>query len=127
MSENSNFVVLDEGSDDVAVRHSLAFSQVVFVKGSTSIFFLDDDGEVDEMGPDEHDEWVEVGTTHGRPQSTDENDIDENDFLSSRVGRIGSVYFEQVVDPWEQEWLGVFESDDAALEWAAGTDFDVQH
>ena len=78
---------------------------------------------LEELSCTEHPDYEAVATTHGIPQSDDEIDLDDNDFLIAKVGRIGRQYFEFDEDTRRCTCLGWFESPEAAARAAADPDF----
>lgn len=86
-------------------------------------FYVDRDGELEEISPDEHPRFEFVITIHGIPQSNDEPDIDDNGYLVANVGRIGDHYYEQDAETRRWAYLGAFDTLQAAADHAAGADF----
>jgi hypothetical protein len=118
-------VVLDGDYDDERLAATLAPGVAVTFDLHPSVFVLND-GDVDELAPDEHPDYVELGTVHGRPALPDEDDIDDDDFLEGWLGRIGDVYFFHRKDPWAWESLGQLDTDDDAVDMACGAEFDFR-
>lgn len=120
-----SIVVLDGDYDDARLAATLAPGVVVTFDLHPSVFVLDD-GDIVELAPDEHPDYVELGTVHGRPALPDEENIDDDDFLDGWLGKIGDVYFIHRKDPWEWEPLGQLDSDDEAVAIACDTEFDFR-
>ena len=120
-----NIVVLDGDYDAELLAATLAPGVAVTFDRYPSVFVLSG-GEIDELAPDEHPGYVELGSVHGRPALPDEDDVDDDDFLEGWLGRIGDVYFFHRKDPWEWEHLGRLDSDDEAADIACGAEFDFR-
>ncbi len=118
----------DAGEDEI--RRLVAGGAVVAqagLAGLASLFVHDPTtGRIDEISPDEHEQYVEIGTIHGRPVEDDEEDLDGDGFLEGWVGRLGSHYFQKNNDPMGWEHLGELDSDDEAFEMACGAEFDFE-
>ncbi len=120
-------VVVGSETDEGEIRRLAANGAVVALDDWSSLFVHNEvSGVVDEISLDEHEQYVEIGTIHGRPVDGDEEDLDGDGFLEGWVGRLGSHYFQKSKDPMGWEYLGELESDDDAAEMACGAEFDFE-
>jgi hypothetical protein len=127
MNEQSGrIIVLGSAYDEAVLERELGPGDTIFFDGHTSAFVRDVDGEIEELTPEEHPDYVEIGSYHGLPQEPDEPDLDGDDYLVGRLGRIGPLYFDHQKDPLQWEWCGRLESDDAAIDDVCGADFNFQ-
>lgn len=124
MTDGAARIIVLEGSYDTdLLEQTLRVGQTAFFEDDPTAFVRTESGDIDELTPEEHDDYIEIGATHGVPQMPDEPDIDDNDCLNSWLGKIGHLYFEKVHDPREWNWCGPLAPDDEAIAYVCGADF----
>ena len=123
MSENSVRIVVLADWDEDEVERVLTNGVTVCIEGTPTVLVRNESGEINELGPDEHVAYEEVGSIHGTPAEADEVDIYDDIFRQGHLGRIGTVYYQYDQDAVAWEWCGDFDSDEEAGEYVCGTDF----
>ena len=118
-------VVLADRNDD-EVERVLTNGVTVCIERIPTVLVRNESGEIDELSPEEHLAYHEVGSIHGTPAEPDEIDLDGDNFCQGHLGRIGSVYFQYDKDAAAWEWSGEFDSDEDAIEYVCGTDFYIE-
>jgi len=119
----SKIRVLEGGYDEAVLENELAPGETVFFDGDHTAFVRGDEGEIEELTPEEHPEYVEIGSYHGIPQVEGEADLGDDDYLVGWLGRIGPLYFDHEKDPSGWHWCGPLGSDEAAIDYVCGADF----
>jgi hypothetical protein len=120
--DHVSIVVLADWDND-EVERVLTNGVTVCIEGTRTVLVRNESGEIDELSPEEHLAYHEVGSIHGTPAEPDEVDLDGDNFRQGHLGRIGSVYFQYDKDAAVWEWCGEFDSDEEAIECACGSDF----
>jgi hypothetical protein len=123
MSEDHVRTVVLTDWDDDEVERVLTNGVTVCIEGTPTVLVRNESGEIDELSPEVHRAYEEVGSIHGTPAEPDEVDLDGDNFRQGHLGRIGSVYFQYDKDAAAWEWCGEFDSDEEAIEYVCGGDF----
>ena len=123
MSQDQPRIVVLAAWDEDEVELVLTNGATVCIEGTPIVLVRNESGEIDELVPNEHVAYDEVGSIHGTPVEADEVDLYDDNFRMGQLGRIGSIYyqFDQHAVAWE--WCGEFDSDEEAGEYVCGTDF----
>ncbi|MGK2955000.1 MAG: hypothetical protein ACSLFI_04940 [Solirubrobacterales bacterium] len=90
MSEDHVPIVVLTHWDTDEVERVLTNGVTVCIEGTPTVLVRNESGEIDELGPDEHVAYDEVGSIHGLPAEPDEVDLDDN-FRQGHLGRIGTI------------------------------------
>jgi hypothetical protein len=123
VSEDQVCIVVVADWDEDEVERVLTNGVTVCIEGTPTVLVRNESAEIDELSPEEHPAYHEVGSIHGTPAEPDEVDLDGDNFRQGHLGRIGSVYFQYDKDAAAWEWCGEFDSDEEAIEYACGSDF----
>ena len=126
MNEDRARIVVLADWDDDEVQRVLTNGVTVCIEGTPTVLVRNESGEIDELSPDEHPSYQEVGSIHGTPAEPDETDLHDDNFCQGHLGRIGSIYYQYDNDSVAWEWCGEFDSDGGAIEYVSGTDFYVE-
>jgi hypothetical protein len=102
--------VFDE-YDEVLIGSELAVGDVASIAGWGSVWTRGDDGEVEQLSPMEHSEFVTVGSLYG--WHPDEGSADDATY-GGPLGHVLGIYFAFWYDDWI--WLGSAPSADDALD-----------
>ena len=125
MSEAARIVVLADWDED-EVELILTNGVTVCIEGTPTVLVRNQSGGIDELSPDEHLAYDEIGSIHGTPAEPDEIDLYDDNFCRGQLGRIGSIYYQYDQDAVAREWCGEFNSDEEAIEYVCGTDFYIE-
>ena len=123
MNQDQPRIVVLAAWDEDEVERVLTNGVTVCIEGTPTVLVRNESGEINELGPDEHVAYDEVGSIHGTPAEPDEVDLAGDNFRQGHLGRIGSVYFQYDNDAAAWEWCGEFDSDEEAIEHACDGDF----
>ena len=126
MSEDEARIVVLADWDEDEVERVLTNGVTVCIEGTPTVLVRNESGEIDELGPDEHVAYDEVGSIHGTPAEADEVDLDGDNFRQGHLGRIGTIYYQYDKDAVAWGWCGEFDSDKEAIEYVCGTGFYVE-
>jgi hypothetical protein len=127
VNEDQELVVLVADLDDAQVVRVLTNGVTICIEGTPTVLLVrNESGKIDELSPDEHPDYDEVGSIHGTPAEPDEADLYDDNFCQGHLGRIGSIYYQYDMHAVAWEWCGEFDSDAEAIEYVSGTDFYVE-
>lgn len=123
MNEDHVPIVVLADWDEDEVERVLTYGATVCVERTPTVLVRNESGEIDELSPEEHLAYDEVGSIHGTPAEPDEVDLDGDNFRQGHFGRIGTIYYQYDQHAVAWEWCGEFDSDEEAIEYACDSDF----